>query len=120
MKIFLILMLSFVLTSCKDSWEVKGQKIYDSMVDKIIRADADGIIYITLNNKYSGVMGQVVNEVAIPDGWEPVGGQSTYSYGRDGDLSTSQQSLKKVDKNQYLIRNSEGKLKIRLHSKVYK
>lgn len=113
-------MLPFILTSCKDSWEVKGQKVYDSMVKNIIEADANGITYITLSNKYSGVMGQVVSEVAIPDGWEPVGGQVTHSYGRDGDLSMSEQSLKKVDKNQYLIRNSEGKLKIRLHSKVYK
>lgn len=118
MKTLLAIIFVLGLTSC-DDFEVQGHEAYVEMTDRIIKADNENQSYMTLTNKYGGVMEQVVNDVAIPDGWEPVGGRTAHSYGQDGIFTDFSQSLKKTNKDSYLVRVGD-KLKLRSHLKEYK
>ena len=123
MKYLLILALFISGCNIKSYEQRETEQINNDktrLIDQIIAADKHKSTYEVLAMyKYRWALVDVVNKVALKDGWETVGGMvvennggSTYSN------STYMQTIKKVDKTLSVYRLENGNLALSHTAKV--
>ena len=103
-----------LLSSCKfknyeDRSREEAKGYADELIEQIIQADKNHSDFeLLVINEYQYYLVAVVKNYAIPDGWEPVGGLTSESIGRDSYYHRYMQTIRKVDKTKHLYRDEHG------------
>jgi hypothetical protein len=115
-RLIVLALLPLFLFGCKiKSYEERQRDEINEgktrLIDQIIDADKHKSTYeILAIYKYRYALADVIDKVAIKDGWDLVGGMQIESNGRDSIYSSYMQTIKKVDKTLSVYRLENGNL----------